>query len=111
MARRTFFSFRYAPDITRAWIVRNAWVRNKVRLVLASVVVSFLGVAYQIQVQAQEQCNSAYAWSPATTSSNTSGPASPPANDTAFNPLGHSYSYFAQGTQSYPVLNVSTESG
>jgi hypothetical protein len=26
MARRTFFSFHYAPDVTRAWIVRNAWV-------------------------------------------------------------------------------------
>jgi hypothetical protein len=26
MARRTFFSFHYTPDITRAWVVRNSWV-------------------------------------------------------------------------------------
>jgi hypothetical protein len=26
MARRTFFSFHYKPDVTRAWIVRNSWV-------------------------------------------------------------------------------------
>ena len=26
MARRTFFSFHYKPDITRAWVVRNSWV-------------------------------------------------------------------------------------
>lgn len=30
MARRTFFSFHYKPDVTRAWIVRNSWV-TKVR--------------------------------------------------------------------------------
>jgi antiphage defense system Thoeris ThsB-like protein len=26
VARRTFFSFHYTPDVTRAWVVRNAWV-------------------------------------------------------------------------------------
>lgn len=26
MARRTFFSFHYKPDATRAWVVRNSWV-------------------------------------------------------------------------------------
>jgi hypothetical protein len=26
MARRTFFSFHYKPDVHRAWNVRNAWV-------------------------------------------------------------------------------------
>ncbi|MDI7925227.1 TIR domain-containing protein, partial [Ferirhizobium litorale] len=26
MARRTFFSFHYSPDVWRAWIVRNSWV-------------------------------------------------------------------------------------
>jgi hypothetical protein len=26
MARRTFFSFQYKPDVTRAWNVRNSWV-------------------------------------------------------------------------------------
>ena len=26
MARRTFFSFHYVPDIWRAWNVRNSWV-------------------------------------------------------------------------------------
>ena len=26
MARRTYFSFHYKPDVTRAWVVRNSWV-------------------------------------------------------------------------------------
>lgn len=26
VARRTFFSFHYKPDVTRAWVVRNSWV-------------------------------------------------------------------------------------
>lgn len=26
MARRTFFSFHYSPDVWRAWNVRNSWV-------------------------------------------------------------------------------------
>ena len=26
MARRTFFSFHYKPDVLRAWVVRNSWV-------------------------------------------------------------------------------------
>jgi len=26
MARRSFFSFHYKPDVTRAWVVRNSWV-------------------------------------------------------------------------------------
>lgn len=26
MARRTFFSFHYVPDVWRAWNVRNSWV-------------------------------------------------------------------------------------
>ena len=26
MARKTFFSFHYKPDVTRAWVVRNSWV-------------------------------------------------------------------------------------
>jgi hypothetical protein len=26
MARRTFFSFHYKPDVKRAWVVRNSWV-------------------------------------------------------------------------------------
>ncbi|NNU35662.1 TIR domain-containing protein [Rhizobium sophorae] len=26
MARRTFFSFHYTPDVWRAWIARNSWV-------------------------------------------------------------------------------------
>jgi len=26
LARRTFFSFQYKPDVNRAWIVRNSWV-------------------------------------------------------------------------------------
>jgi len=26
MARRTFFSFHYKPDVARAYVVRNAWV-------------------------------------------------------------------------------------
>jgi MTH538 TIR-like domain (DUF1863) len=26
VARRTFFSFHYTPDVTRAWVVRNSWV-------------------------------------------------------------------------------------
>lgn len=28
MARRTFFSFHYQPDVWRAWNVRNSWVVN-----------------------------------------------------------------------------------
>jgi len=28
MARRTFFSFHYVPDVWRAWNVRNSWVVN-----------------------------------------------------------------------------------
>lgn len=31
MARRTFFSFHYKPDISRAWIVRNSWVTKSGR--------------------------------------------------------------------------------
>src|SRR6202521_4038943 len=26
MARRTFFSFHYKPDVNRAWVARNSWV-------------------------------------------------------------------------------------
>lgn len=26
MARKTFFSFHYQPDVSRAWVVRNSWV-------------------------------------------------------------------------------------
>src|ERR1700685_451964 len=26
MARKTFFSFHYKADVTRAWVVRNSWV-------------------------------------------------------------------------------------
>jgi hypothetical protein len=26
MARRTFFSFHYKPDVLRSWVVRNSWV-------------------------------------------------------------------------------------
>jgi MTH538 TIR-like domain (DUF1863) len=26
MSRRTFFSFHYKPDVSRAWVVRNSWV-------------------------------------------------------------------------------------
>jgi hypothetical protein len=26
VARHTFFSFHYKPDVTRAWVVRNSWV-------------------------------------------------------------------------------------
>lgn len=26
MPRRTFFSFHYKPDVSRAWVVRNSWV-------------------------------------------------------------------------------------
>lgn len=26
MARRTFFSFQYKPDVSRAWVVRNSWM-------------------------------------------------------------------------------------
>jgi antiphage defense system Thoeris ThsB-like protein len=26
VARRTFFSFHYKPDVSRAWVVRNSWV-------------------------------------------------------------------------------------
>jgi antiphage defense system Thoeris ThsB-like protein len=26
VARRTFFSFHYKPDVARAWVVRNSWV-------------------------------------------------------------------------------------
>jgi hypothetical protein len=26
VARRTFFSFHYEPDVRRAWVVRNSWV-------------------------------------------------------------------------------------
>jgi hypothetical protein len=81
------------------------------RLVLGGLVVSLFGAAYQIHVQAQAQCNAAYAWSPATTSTNTSGPASAPAIDTAFNALGHSYSYFAQGNQVYAIRNVADADG
>lgn len=29
MARRTFFSFHYQPDVWRAWNVRNSWVVKK----------------------------------------------------------------------------------
>jgi hypothetical protein len=29
MPRRTFFSFHYAPDVWRAWNVRNSWVMEK----------------------------------------------------------------------------------
>ena len=30
MARRTFFSFHYRPDVTRAYVVRNSWVTRAV---------------------------------------------------------------------------------
>ena len=26
MSRRTFFSFHYKPDVSRAWVVRNSWI-------------------------------------------------------------------------------------
>ncbi len=26
MSRRTYFSFHYKPDVSRAWVVRNSWV-------------------------------------------------------------------------------------
>lgn len=26
MARRTFFSFHYKPDVTRSYVVKNSWV-------------------------------------------------------------------------------------
>ena len=26
LPRRTFFTFHYKPDVTRAWVVRNSWV-------------------------------------------------------------------------------------
>ncbi len=29
MARRTFFSFHYQPDVWRAWNVRNSWAYNR----------------------------------------------------------------------------------
>jgi len=86
--------------------------QNRVfKLVSAALVVSLLGAAYQIHAQAQGQCDASYAWSPPTTSTNTSGPASAPAIDTAFNPLGQSYSYFAQGNQVYAVRNVADADG
>jgi hypothetical protein len=31
MARRAFFSFHYAPDVTRAWVVRNSWVTKVIQ--------------------------------------------------------------------------------
>lgn len=31
MTRRTFFSFHYKPDVTRAWVVRNSWVTKVVK--------------------------------------------------------------------------------
>lgn len=31
MARRTFFSFHYKPDVRRAWVVRNSWVTKVAR--------------------------------------------------------------------------------
>jgi hypothetical protein len=31
MARRTFFSFHYKPDVSRAWVVRNSWVTKVAR--------------------------------------------------------------------------------
>src|SRR4051812_26517032 len=31
MARRTFFSFHYKPDVSRAWIVRNSWMTKQDR--------------------------------------------------------------------------------
>jgi hypothetical protein len=31
VARRTFFSFHYKPDVTRAWVVRNSWVTKVAR--------------------------------------------------------------------------------
>lgn len=31
MARRTFFSFHYKPDVMRAWNVRNSWVTKVAR--------------------------------------------------------------------------------
>ena len=29
MARRTFFSFHYKPDVNRTWVVRNSWVSQE----------------------------------------------------------------------------------
>src|SRR5262245_48603441 len=46
-----------------------------------------------------------YVWSPTTTTT-TTGPASQPAQDTSFNPAGHSYSYFSQGTSLFAIRNV-----
>ena len=31
MSRRTFFSFHYKPDVTRAWVARNSWVTKVVK--------------------------------------------------------------------------------
>ena len=31
MARRTFFSFHYKPDVSRAWVVRNSWMTKSDR--------------------------------------------------------------------------------
>jgi hypothetical protein len=31
MARRTFFSFHYKPDVLRSWVVRNSWVTKVVQ--------------------------------------------------------------------------------
>ena len=31
MARHTFFSFHYKPDVRRAWVVRNSWVTKVAR--------------------------------------------------------------------------------
>jgi len=31
VSRRTFFSFHYKPDVTRAWVARNSWVTKVVK--------------------------------------------------------------------------------
>ena len=52
-----------------------------------------------------------YAWSPPTTDTTASGPASAPANDTTFNSLGKAYAYLAQGTKLIAVRNAAEPGG
>jgi hypothetical protein len=86
-------------------IFKRSFITFKLVILIAVIIVG-------VNVDARAATsNGSYAWSPPTTSTNTSGPASAPANDTAFNPLGYSYSYFAQGTEVYAVRNVADADG
>ena len=79
------------------------WMR---RALAAMVVIAVASGPSVTRSDTSVVCSPAYyVWSPATRAT-TTGLASAPAQDTSFNPHGHSNSYFSQGNRLFAVRNV-----